>query len=480
IIVDNVPPTLVLTTEQFEINEGDTLTIPLLGTFSDPGFDNPANAGNAANGGEVAETFTYIIDWGDGTVESFTMPATRISGGPGVPTTGTLAGEHRYLDNDEDNKYTITVTLMDDDGGVAVGSFEITVWNVNPTLKPVSATDVNAFGQTTLTLEFSDPGADEFEILVDWGDKLHLPPDQRFVVAAVHTGPTPTTFVLTHTYAGPPDPLDPAADIKISVKIRDDDFGTPGVLAIGESNLEFAVITNPGEGNKFVRIDLSPRVPMLTFPVRPISPPALPGAKAVVESSSLGELQGSSGEALASSERFFELRIVDAQGDDVLPGYRLPPDVLDNLPALFRRLPDNTYRIYLVQGDSTSVAQVDRLVIEVVVRNGRMIDPGDDAEGARDRPPTDEAPAPNIDLPAADAPADQGARFDGPRPDSAASREPLTVGLLRRGSTLAAAARTLSAAGRASQAQLDAQQRPAEQRRRPLKSARHWRPRKPR
>ena len=31
-------------------------------------------------------------------------------------------------------------------------------------------------------------------------------------------------------------------------------------------------------------------------------------------------------------------------------------------------------------------------MIEVFVRNGRLIDPGDDSEGARDRPPTDEAP----------------------------------------------------------------------------------------
>ena len=32
-----------------------------------------------------------------------------------------------------------------------------------------------------------------------------------------------------------------------------------------------------------------------------------------------------------------------------------------------------------------------RLVIEVYVRAGKLIDPGDDTEGTRDRPPTDEA-----------------------------------------------------------------------------------------
>ena len=35
-------------------------------------------------------------------------------------------------------------------------------------------------------------------------------------------------------------------------------------------------------------------------------------------------------------------------------------DVLDDLPALFRRLPDNTYRIYLVQGETEDRAAGDR------------------------------------------------------------------------------------------------------------------------
>src|SRR5690606_8408781 len=126
---------------------------------------------------------------------------------------------------------------------------------VNPTLDPLIATDVTPQGTTTLTLTFADPGADTFEVLVDWGDKLALPPDQRFVVETVHVGPTPTTYILNHQYLGPPDPLHPAADIDIRVKIHDDDFGTPGVLANGESNLETVTISNPGLGQQGIRID---------------------------------------------------------------------------------------------------------------------------------------------------------------------------------------------------------------------------------
>jgi methionine-rich copper-binding protein CopC len=486
IVVQNAAPTLTLTTEQLTINEGDTLNIPGLGTFTDPGFDNPLNAGNSANGGETEETFSYTIDWGDGSeLEEFDESTTRTPGGAGVPTSGTLVGSHRYLDNDVDNKYTITVTLTDDDGGVAVKSFEITVLNVNPTLQPVTATNVNAQGQTTLVLEFSDPGADSYEVLVDWGDRLDFPPDERFVVETLHAGPTPQTFALTHTYDGPPDPLNPANDIKISVKVRDDDFGT-GALAAGESNLEFDVITNPGEGNKFIRIDTSPKVPIITLSVRPVNTTVVTAARTEVDASDGAEITGAAGESLVSSERYFELRIVDRDGNDVpifgadgemTTGYRLPANVLEDLPGLFRKLPDNTYRIYLVQGET----DVERLVIEVVVRNGRMIDPGDDSEGARDKPPTDES-APAAEVPAQGAVGDEidqaidDATGDVSDADVAPTYRPATAAVLRHGSTLAGVALALSSAGRAWRTQVDEALAKAERdKRRRLRTAGHWR-----
>ena len=92
-----------------------------------------------------------------------------------------------------------------------------------------------------------------------------------------------------------------------------------------------------------------------------------------------------SGETKAASERFLELRIIAADGSEGT-GYRLRPEVLKNLPALFRTLPDNHYALYLVNLETNA----RRLVIEVYVRNGKVIDPGDDSEGTRDRPPTDE------------------------------------------------------------------------------------------
>ena len=70
----------------------------------------------------------------------------------------------------------------------------------------------------------------------------------------------------------------------------------------------------------------------------------------------------------------FELRVINPDGS--LARLSLAVDVLNNLPALFRNLPDNHYAIYLVQSETN----LSRLVIEVFVRNGRLIDPATTAK----------------------------------------------------------------------------------------------------
>ena len=165
------------------------------------------------------------------------------------------------------------MTLFDDDGGSDTQQIQVRVLNVNPSFVDVDpsssnvivATDVNSSGQTVLTLQFTNPGDEAaflpsvppgqqpiyaFEILVDWGDQLTVAnPDDRFVVVsqtnAIPSGP----LTFSHTYSGPPDPLHPADKIKISVKIRDDDFRTMTPFgAKGESDIATVKISNPGIG----------------------------------------------------------------------------------------------------------------------------------------------------------------------------------------------------------------------------------------
>jgi hypothetical protein len=459
-----------------------------LGSFTDPGFDNPANTGDPSNGGETTEEFTYTINWGDGSPEETFTPVVT-PGGPGVPSSGLLAGHsHQYLDNDEDNIYTVTVTVHDDDDGSHSRSFDITVRNVDPTLDPITATDVDAFGRTTLTLSFFDPGADEFEILVDWGDGI-------FVTEQAYAGPTPQSFVITHTYIAPPDPTNPAADITIRVKIQDDDFKTAGVVTPGESNVEETTITNPGANDRFVRIDTSPKVPILTFNVRPTAVFVPIAAAQVPATDDSGEIEGSAGEAAATGEQYLELVLIHP--DDSIAGRtRLPFEALNNLPSLFRHLPDGHYKIYLVQAET----DVRRLVIEVYVRDGRLIDPGDDSEGARDRPPGDEQPTAETqgaanasDATSGDAEADSVEEPLQNEAPGAGAHLPADLRLdssdawptptrLRHGWLVASVGLALSAAARSWREQVDQSLAKAQaQKRKSLQTVGHWRgTRKPR
>ena len=468
IVVENVAPSLELTQDVFVINEGETLNLPNLGTFSDPGFNNAANPNGASQ-----ETFKYTINWGDGTIETGVLPASVTDGSPGVATIGALIDSHLYADNDVDNKYTITVTLFDDDGGSVTKSIEVTVLNVNPTLNPIVATDVNTKGQTTLTLQFDDPGADEFDIVVDWGDTvetIHVPANSKG---------QPLTY--THTYSGPPDPLNPTADITITVQILDDDFGT-GALAIGASNVETVDISQPGLGAEKFRIDTSPQVAILTFPDRHVVPLLQTSTDARLVTVTTADDGGGGGDTRAASERFLELRVINPDGTEG-PGYRLPSKVLNNLPALFRNLPDNHYKIFLVQSETNA----RRLVIEVFVRNGKLIDPGDDSEGARDRPPTEESTTLPIEKQPAAAPAGEAAPPAEtpvePKPQAIleGTMRPRSSSAVYHSATLAGVAIALSGAGKQSIHKLEeaiARAKPDQWKR--LRSAGTPRPKKPR
>ena len=384
--VKNVAPGLTLNDPMAVINEGDTLTLPMLGELTDPGFNNPLNP----NGASV-ESFTFEVDWGDGVIDTDLVPAITVDGAQGVATTGILAASHTYADNDADNKYTIRVTVTDDDGGVSVTrEIEVTVLNVDPTLEPIAATDLEGAGITTLDLTFSDPGADTFEVLVDWGDKPDLPPEERFVVERLHAGETPQSFTIQHTYTGPPDPTNPSADILIRVKIHDDDVGTPGIVTSGVSNIEEVLISNPGIDDNQVAIDTTPQAPALEFPDRPEM------VQGIEQSSDTGVETTTTTDGAAASElsigaeRYLELRAVSPEEVEG-PGIRLKDATLDDLPALFALLPEGRYRIYVVFAETNT----RRLALDVNIRGGSVIDPSDDTDGGRDRPPVEE----NIPLP---------------------------------------------------------------------------------
>jgi hypothetical protein len=101
---------------------------------------------------------------------------------------------------------------------------------------------------------------------------------------------------------------------------------------------------------------------------------------------------------VAGAEPRLVLRVVSPAGiEDKIREEPLADEVLDNLRALFQRLPDGHYRIYRIEPDGA-----EWLVADVIVREGRNIDAADEA--AQTVPP---APQAEESAPPAPKPADQ-------------------------------------------------------------------------
>jgi len=246
VTVRNVEPDLTLVGNQ-TVNEGTELNLPNLGTFTDPGFDNPDN-----EGGETEEQFTYTIDWGDGSDLEFGPVTDVTSGGPGEPTTGSFGGSHTYADN---GVYTVTVTLSDDDGATVQKTFTVTVRNVDPVLTVVPNQIVNE--GTELVIPdigtFTDPGFDndknvggeteeKFTYTIDWGDGSDLEFGEATI--DVHGQPgvlTQGSFDGSHTYAD-------NGVYTVTVTISDDDGGSDvKTFTVTVRNVAPSVIVAPNQ-----------------------------------------------------------------------------------------------------------------------------------------------------------------------------------------------------------------------------------------
>jgi hypothetical protein len=196
---------------------------------------------------------------------------------------------------------------------------------------------------------------------------------------------TTGSFEVQHTYTGPPNPLNPTADIGIRVTVVDDNNGSVS---------DIIFVPNPGIETINVAIDTTPQVPRLEVVVQATPPVILDNGSGTVQGLQTSDFGGAGGEGAVTSERFLEL-VAYSPDNKVIGRYRLKEEWLANLRALFAKLPDGKYQIVLKRTDSDT----ERLVMEVYVRRGRVIDPSDDSEGTRDRPPTSEGGEPNAAVP---------------------------------------------------------------------------------
>lgn len=167
VTVTNVVPTLTVVSDRVT-KTSSTLAITNIGTFSDPGFDNP-DATPA-----TVETFTYQVNWGDGTSVDTGTATVDVAGSAGTLTQGSFDGSHVYTTSGE---YTVSVTVIDDDGGQDTESFLVTVDETAPTLTLNVPSDLNMNEGETFawpdlaTFTHSNSGAQrQYNYTINWGD----------------------------------------------------------------------------------------------------------------------------------------------------------------------------------------------------------------------------------------------------------------------------------------------------------------------
>jgi PKD repeat protein len=145
--------------------------------------------------GAGAGPWTATVDYGDG------------AGARPLPLHGqAFALAHTYPDN---GTYAVTVTITDGHGVVGSAAFVVVVAEVAPVVQLGPDLTVGQGEPFAGAGSFTDPGADTWTAMVDYGDgtgpqALALAPDR--------------TFALGHTYAAP-------GTYAVAVAIEDDDGG---------------------------------------------------------------------------------------------------------------------------------------------------------------------------------------------------------------------------------------------------------------
>jgi hypothetical protein len=178
------------------VNEGSAYSLTL-GAVTDPGQD---------------AITSYSVDWGDGSVEDFTVQAN------GAPTGRILT--HTYLDGP--SGYMVRASLVDEDGihpRAEVAPVAVSVRDVAPTIDLSGAASVNEGSLYALVLgTVHDPGRDTISLYaIDWGDGQ----SEEFKADDIRNDPA-----VTHVYS------DGTRAYTVSVSLTDED----GAHARAEAN----------------------------------------------------------------------------------------------------------------------------------------------------------------------------------------------------------------------------------------------------
>jgi hypothetical protein len=196
VTVDNVAPTAPVSGAA-TVAEGVAYTLSV-GAVADPGADTRSG---------------YQIDWGDGTIESFTPAQWAAAAG---------SFSHTFVDGGNGGTArVISVSATDEDGSFLLGSQTVTVGNVAPTLSLSGAASTNEGASYTLGITANDPAGanDTLSYSIDWGDGSPVQTVTAAQLAALSGN-------VTHTFADDEDGLVNATPRNIQVTVNDGDGGS--------------------------------------------------------------------------------------------------------------------------------------------------------------------------------------------------------------------------------------------------------------
>ena len=166
------------------------------------------------------DTFTVVIKWGDGT------QTLRKKVGPGAYT---LDETHLYKDDNPTgtarDAIQVTVAVVDDDGGQADETLDLTLVNADPvfTSLQLSTSTVKEGETAVLTGSFTDAGVlDTFRVEVDWGDGVFVSTPLSAVGAFTNGS---GSFTLRKTFQDDNPSLTPFDVSAVRVRVVDDDTG---------------------------------------------------------------------------------------------------------------------------------------------------------------------------------------------------------------------------------------------------------------
>jgi hypothetical protein len=270
-----------------------------------------------------------------------------------------------------------------------------------PTVIIVDPTDlggitVSPAGEAELTILLDDLKGSNFQIFVDWGDATTpevLRPEDALQYDPFVDGLDPVfvggkEYTYGHTYLSNPNTSDSSAFIPVTVFAEYDFrassseqngiqlFGEGGVRIVSSTTVE---LIPPGQGfgisvplEKKARVESYDPPRLVSQAIEYTQPPII----------RLSEIQASAsgGATVATPEKQLVLRVVSPTGEEG-ENISLSPDQLNDLQALFERLPDDRYRIYQINEDGSEL-----LVSDVMVRQGRPFPPTDEGENFKELP----------------------------------------------------------------------------------------------